>query len=178
MSALRCALLAVFLLVSTPFEVHAEGLPKEMVEKISRMVFDHIDQAKLKDGGVVGKEKAATLQYPLLPYDVREMIIYRGTISGMAEACAMNWMAYNFTPMMTTLHSDGKYDDYQLAFAGMLHGAAMTGGVRTMLKHKPCSDDIKTQISKMMVLKKADEDPKALSLPSDDKGSDTGKKGQ
>ena len=47
----------------------------------------------------------------------------RGTLSGYGERCGLDWQRLNFLPMMRYWRSQGK-DERQIAFIGVLHGAA------------------------------------------------------
>ncbi len=146
-----CVVVVVVSLLGFSVSAKAQGIPPEHVESISRMVFDHMAEAQISDGTLIGKERAAKLPYPLLPYEVRELMIVKGTISGMAEACKLDWLELNFKPLMMALRAENQYNDYQLAYAGMLHGVSMNGGEVMAKQHTPCSDDMKKSISDNMI---------------------------
>ena len=135
------------------YTAQAQHVPKENVEQISKFVFDHMAEAQLSDGTIVGTERAATLEYPLLPYEVREMLIIKGTFSGLAEVCGLNWEEKNYIPLMTAIRNNEEFNDYQIAYAGMLHGASMEGGKQTMQLQTPCTDEVIKAISDNMLQK-------------------------
>lgn len=117
----------------------------EAIENLSLSVHQNLDKARLPDGTIIG-ERANDLEYPLLPYEVRELLITAGSVSGMGEACDMNWQTKNFEPLMISLRDNNAYSDYEMAYAAMLHGAAMGGGVNVIEKQYECTDEVKEKI--------------------------------
>lgn len=51
------------------------------------------------------------------------LINVRGTLSGQAEQCGLDWKKQNFLPMMKYWRSIGKSDE-QAAYIAVLHGVA------------------------------------------------------
>jgi hypothetical protein len=50
-------------------------------------------------------------------------IIVRGTLSGMAQVCKLEWQRRNYLPMMAYWRRQGK-DHRQMALVGFIHGFA------------------------------------------------------
>lgn len=148
------AILNVFvaaLIIMLPVSVMAQQLPKEAVEEFSRIVHENMAGAMVGDNHTLTKEDVAKLEYPLLPFDLRSTIIIRGYLSGFAEHCGIDWSERSFRPLMNSLRAmTPKLNDYQLAFAGMLHGLSMENGVRAR-KDKPCMPEEKAKIETQML---------------------------
>ena len=124
----------------------AQTLPRQEVETVARYVHQHMAGMMVGDGHIVTEEEASRLKYPLVPYQIIEATIIRGTISGMAEACKMDWKDHFYLPYMNAIrraHRD--WNDYQFAYVGALHGASMNSGAKAV-SQTPCSEDLKARL--------------------------------
>ncbi|MDB5492331.1 MAG: hypothetical protein JWO78_2180 [Micavibrio sp.] len=138
----------LFCLSMQPHTAYAQlQLPREAVENVSRSVHDHMAGAMISNDHIITEDEAKKLQYPLLPYDLREELIKLGSLSGMAQWCGLDWKKRNFFPLMAGLRSKKIYNDYQLAYAGMLHGHMQSVLLKTQ-EGKICDDAIKANIDK------------------------------
>ena len=145
------AFFMVLVLMMLPAGVMAQQLPKEGVEEFSRLVHDNMAGAMIGDGHLITEEEAQGLEYPLLPYELRQDIIIRGHLSGFAKICGLDWAGRSFEPFMDGLRAmTPKPDDYQMAFAGMLHGLSMENAVQSR-KDKPCTDEEKARFETQML---------------------------
>ena len=61
------------------------------------------------------------------------LINARGTLSGQAERCGLDWKNLNFVPMMSYWRGIGKSDE-QTAYIAVLHGVA-----QSMASGIPCT---------------------------------------
>ena len=50
------------------------------------------------------------------------MIVHRGTLSGTAERCGLDWRKRNFEPMMAYWRQKMKKNERQMALIGLMHG--------------------------------------------------------
>ncbi len=145
-------LCSIFLLNPAGAEDKKSGLPKEEVEKISELAHKLMSKAKLANGKELGEEKAKKLKYPLLPYQLREAIIARGTLSGFAKWCDLDWEKRLFEPMIDKIkEKNPKIAGVQLAYTGILHGVAMQLAIKNRQKAaKTCDAEFKANLDKKM----------------------------
>lgn len=140
------------LLLSFSMPSLAAEIPQEAVEKLSKAVHEGMADAKLPDGTLIGKEQAAKLKYPLIPFQDREGIIITGHFSGFAEKCGLDWKGNNFQPLMTALRYQHKdWSDIQFAYAGMLHGASMQSAVNSKIG-QTCPDEFRKKVSNNLIV--------------------------
>ncbi len=143
-----------FLLIAVmPFAVGAQEerplrFTKEEIDDVALPAHNNLAGAKISNGELIGEERAKTLKYPLLPYDLMEFIIIRGTLAGFAEHCGLDARERFYAPLMQGLRAKQKdFTDYQWAFVGMLHGVSM-GSAAQSAKASPCDDEMKQNLEK------------------------------
>lgn len=142
-----------FLVVGLLWSIPSWGkdLSQESVERLSKAVYEKMEGTMLPNGELITKEEAASLEYPVIPYDDRERIIIVGHVSGFAKWCGLNWDEENFEPFMKHLRQ--RYADWsgaQFAYAAMLHGASMKNAERSR-KDEECTDDFRAKVSKNLI---------------------------
>jgi len=148
---IRTLLLALLVMAILPVPASAESkLPQEMVETWSHLVHDNMAGGMIGDGHIITEEEAAKLEYPLLPYELRERIIIIGHLSGFAKWCGLDWENGSFFPLMVNLRKAGTYNDYQLAFAGLLHGLAQANAERSK-KDETCPEADRAKYEKKLI---------------------------
>lgn len=127
-------------------------LPKEEIEQLSTVAHKLMSKAQLANGKELGKERADKLKYPLLPYKLREVIIIRGTLSGFAKWCDLDWEKTNFDPLINKIkEKNPKIAGVQLAYAGILHGVAMQLAIKNREKAgKACDAEFKNNLNKKL----------------------------
>jgi len=124
-------------------------LSKEQIDQLGKIAHEALPNADIGEGELIGEERAKTLVYPLVPYNLMEFVIVRGNISGIAAHCGINWQEKFFAPLMQTLRAKEKdFTNYQWAFVGILHGVSMASAERN-LKDKPCSERMKENLLKL-----------------------------
>ena len=149
----RCLVFILAILcVSSPVRAADEKASPELthaqIDEIGRSAHAMLGKAKLSDGNLIGEEKAKSLDYPLVPYDVMEFVILRGSIAGFAAHCDLDWQKKYYLPMMQALRAEYRnYDDYQWAFVSMLHGASMTSATRDV-EGEACEPKMKENLEK------------------------------
>lgn len=145
------AFLMAALLLVYPMGATAQQLPEEAVEQFSRLVHDNMAGAMVGNNHIITEAEAKALEYPLFPYEMREQIIIRGHLSGFAKACGLDWAKRSFEPFMMGLRSgDPKPTDYQMAFAGMLHGLSMENAIQSK-KDSECTAEEKARLDAGML---------------------------
>lgn len=152
MSRLFLTLFALVLLIAPGVAFAQEGenfkLTHEQIDEIGKFVHGNLAGAKISNGELIGEERAKTLKYPLVPYDLMEFVILRGHIAGFAAHCKLDWQGKFYVPLMKGLRAKQKdYTDYQWAFVGMLHGASMKGAEESM-KGEACEEKMKDNLMK------------------------------
>lgn len=139
------------------FSLHTNGaaqesapgkLPRESVEALGRQAHDLLPKAQIGPNELIGEEKAQTLKYPLIPYELMEFVVIRGNMAGFAAHCGLDWQKTFYMPLMSFLRSREKdFSVYQWAYVGILHGVAM-GGAEHAIKGKPCPPEMKENLMK------------------------------
>ena len=86
----------------------------------------------------------AELTAPPLTIEEGGVVLRRGTISGVAKACGLDWQGKSLLPMMAYWRSLGK-TDRQLALIGILHGMAQAQAEAKMAA-LPCDDSVRETI--------------------------------
>ncbi len=145
--------LLVLIVLVTPVEGKAQDNPKdssrlthEQIDEIGRQVHAYMPNAKIGNDELIGEERAKTLKYPLVPYDLMEFVIVRGTLAGFAAHCGLDWEEKFYMPLMQGLRAkQTSFNDYQWAFVGLLHGAAM-GSAEQSMKGEPCEENMKQNL--------------------------------
>lgn len=153
-TGLLTATVLLIAIVSPLSAAKAFELDPEMVERLSKSVHKNMAGGMVGDGHIITKEEAAQLKYPLIPFELRRQIIVIGTLSGFAELCGLDWQNKNFLPMMKGIrnkHTD--WNDYQFAFAGMLHGVSQSMAVNSGDSKSTCTDPFKANIEKNMLVR-------------------------
>jgi len=139
---------ALFFVSGNALAQGAPQLPKEAVEQLARDAHNGLPNAKLSDGTLIGPERAKTLQYPLIPYELIEFVVLRGHLAGFAAHCGMDWQNRFYGPFMAFLRGREKtYTDYQWAYVGMLHGTSM-GAAERAIEGTPCTPEMKANLEK------------------------------
>lgn len=154
-TALKTLCAAVILTGAVIAPVHAQETPpaqtqeekvEQAIDTLARHAHDALANAKLSDGSLIGEEKAKTLVYPLVPRDIIKTVVARGHITGFAAHCNLDWEKEFFLPTMTQLRkAHPEYDDYQMAFIGVLHGISMSNAEQSQ-KDKPCTEEMKAKL--------------------------------
>jgi GTPase SAR1 family protein len=147
----RCALAMRYLivllaLISTP--VWSGVLPDSAREKLLHDVFSQFwGRAKLSDGSFVKPDSEQERNTLPVSITVVNQVFDVGEISGYAEWCGLDWQS-NFLTMTATARKSG-FKEKQMAFIGMLHGAAQ-GIVADALKTKTCGAQDRLSVKDMM----------------------------
>ncbi len=143
--------IALFTGQGLSFAAEADGgLPRDQVEKLAKAAHDLLPEARTGkgEGVLIGPEKAKTLVYPLIPYELTEFVVVRAHIAGFASHCGLDWQNKFYLPLMAFLRDRNKdYNEYQWAYVGILHGLAM-GGAEQAVKDEVCTDDMKAKLLK------------------------------
>lgn len=138
------------LLLTLSLNVMAQDIPDSSIERFSRLVHDHMAGLVIGDNHLITDAEAKALPYPLLPYELRKDIIVRGHISGFAKLCGLDWEGRNFEPYTDSLRTmKPPLNDYQMAFAIMLHGLSMQNAIETN-KDEPCDAESKADFEKKL----------------------------
>lgn len=154
--ALLLAFLAPAYAVDAPDNSDQAKHDKEVIEKISHIVHDHMAGAMVSNGHIITDDEAKKLKYPLIPYEERKQVVIVGQLSGLAKLCGLDWKSENYLPLMSALRVQHKdWTDYQFAYAGMLHGLSMELGQRGLDAAKVCTDSTKQKLKQSMIFKDA-----------------------
>jgi hypothetical protein len=140
---------AFWSLIAMPDRAFAADTMRDAVEELSKTVHEHMAGGMVSGDHIITEEEAAALEYPLLPYELRKNTIIVGHLSGFAEWCGLDWKETSFMPLMTSLRKTKLYNDYQLAFAGMLHGTGKQNAIGSK-KGQICTPQDKEMIQKQL----------------------------
>lgn len=123
--------------------------PKKLVEDLSKAAHEVFITVKNPEGQTLVKaEDAKKLKYPITTYDDREMAVARGSLSGYAKWCGLEWEKDYFLPYQKALKLEHKknWTPYQYAYTEVLHGMAMGAAVGSK-KGVKCDDAEKKRIA-------------------------------
>jgi hypothetical protein len=146
-----CALLCLIPFVDGAFAQDGGSqslrITKEQIDEIGKAVHARLAEGKIGAGELIGEERAKTLKYPLISYDMMEFVIVRGRIAGFAQHCGLDWQNKFYVPLMKALRAQFKtHNDYQWAYVGMLHGASMNAAEQSV-KGQTCDEAMKANIA-------------------------------
>ena len=145
-------LLAFFLILAFAVPAYAANdgkPPKKLVEDLSKASHEVFITVKNPEGQTLVKpEDAKKLKYPITTYEEREMAVARGSLSGMAKWCGLEWNKDYFQPYLTALKKEHQknWTPYQYAYTEVLHGMAMGAAVGSK-KGQKCDDAEKKRIA-------------------------------
>ena len=97
-----------FIVLGLAFPAAAEGrLPRDKIDELAKEVHANLAHAKIGggEGELIGEERAKTLVYPLVPYDLIEFIVIRGNLAGFAAHCGLDWENKFYRPLMRGLRA-------------------------------------------------------------------------
>jgi hypothetical protein len=123
--------------------------PKKLVEDLSKASHEVFITVKNPEGQTLVKpEDAKKLKYPLTTYEEREFAVARGSLSGYAKWCGLEWEKDYYLPYMAALKKEHKknWTPYQYAYTEVLHGMAMGAAVGSK-KGVKCDDAEKKRIA-------------------------------
>ena len=145
--------LAIFFLSGPVSAEEGIGLPRASIERLSKSAHAALPRAKISDGSLIGEIRARQLDYPLLPYKVREQIIVRGYVTGFAEACGLDWENKSYLPFMNKMRDEHRdWTTFQFAYVGLLHGLSQKNGKEWAVNNKPgCPDSFSAGFKKFLL---------------------------
>lgn len=142
----RRYLVVLLALISTP--TWSGVLPDSAREKLLHDVFSQFwDRAKLSDGSFVKPDSEQERNTLPVSITVANQVFDVGEISGYAEWCGLDWQS-NFLTLTATARKSG-FKEKQVAFIGMLHGAAQSI-VANVMKTKICGAQDQLTVKDMM----------------------------
>jgi hypothetical protein len=115
----------------------AEFLADESVRHYVGLALANLGRAKCTNDQFCAPATPAEIANPPISVDEARAVIHRGTVSGVAEACGLEWVDRSFVPMMSYWRHSERKTERQMALIGLLHGIAQ-GEVSTAMSAKPC----------------------------------------
>ncbi len=94
----------------------------DLVQKILMLALDNMSRARCEDMKPCAPATAAEKANPPITVAEARMIVHRGTLSGTAERCGLDWRKRNFEPMMAYWRQKMKKNERQMALIGLMHG--------------------------------------------------------
>ena len=127
-AAITCAALAGFFYGTSERVYENENFSEKFkadVHRIMALTQLNLKDAQLQDGSKIG-EKADNLPNPLVSYEIARHIYDIAHLSALGEQCILNWKEDNYLPFMAYLRHHKKMTEYQMAYAGIMHGMIMS----------------------------------------------------
>lgn len=147
---MRYCFVLVLLFVFATEPVHAARSDEDVVKFMEGVRTQLLSQAKLQDGSFVPPETAAEKAYPIIPVADGRRVMDRGDFSGILEWCKLE-ATPQYLAFMQEERNKKQWSDKQLAYIGLLHGAARTTAQRGLQQLKgDCSPKQKEHIKKRL----------------------------
>ena len=98
------------------------SLGDDQVRKILMLALDNFSRARCENTKPCAPATAAEKANPPITVVEARIVIHRGTLSGTAERCGLDWRRRNFEPMMAYWRHKMKKSERQMALIGLMHG--------------------------------------------------------
>jgi hypothetical protein len=123
----------------------AELLSDENVRHYIGLALANLGRAKCANEQFCAPATPAELANPPITLDEARAVIHRGTVSGVARACDLEWVNRSFVPMMSYWRHSQRKTERQMALIGLLHGIAQ-GEVSTAMSAKSCDAELRRKL--------------------------------
>ena len=117
---------------------------EELLKSTLSMFWGH---AKLSDGSVVQPENEQERRTLPVSRDVANQVLDVGELSGLAMWCGLDWQSHYLS--MTAATRKNGFNEKQVAFIGVLHGAAQ-GIVVKAMELASCGASDRIKVMEMM----------------------------
>lgn len=113
-----------WLITSSAFaqEAATDAIPEPLVKRTIIVLLQQIHLTPCGLSGTCEPATAEELENPPIPISDARKVIQSGVASGTAQWCEMNWQTRIFRPMIVHLRDVQKWNERQLALAGLIHG--------------------------------------------------------
>jgi len=146
-------LVAVMLVMGAQTKLaNAQSAPNdEIVRKVLMVALDNIGRARCANNKPCAPATAEEKANPPITMAEARIVIHRGSLSGAAEVCGLDWAKRNFEPMMTYWRHTAKKNERQMALIGIMHGITQEFG-RAGFK-SGCTKELREGVDRQLTFK-------------------------
>ena len=120
----------------------------DLVQKVLMLALDNMSHARCENMKPCAPATAAEKANPPITFAEARMIVHRGTLSGTAGHCGLDWRKRNFEPMMAYWRQKMKKNERQMALIGLMH-CIMQGMVEGNRKLS-CTAEIREDLERQL----------------------------